>query len=85
MLFTFPVCMHLLVVFWLEHDLLDFRISGLGAVVLGFIFSLFLIYGIADNLPVFSWVLTLNSLIINTIHFSGLHAFTGGYLSEHDS
>ena len=34
--------------------------------------------------PVFSWVLTLNSLIINAIHFSGLHAFSGSFCLEHD-
>jgi hypothetical protein len=39
--------------------------------------KLWLLKGFADNLPVFSWVFTLNSLIINTIHFSGLHAFSG--------
>jgi hypothetical protein len=38
---------------------------------------LFLISGIADYLPVFSWVLGVNSLIINTIHFSGLKAISG--------
>jgi hypothetical protein len=32
---------------------------------------------VAGLLPVFSWVFTLNSLIINTIHFSGLHAIAG--------
>jgi hypothetical protein len=30
-------------------------------------------------LPVVSWVLIDNSLIINTIHFSGLHTFSGGF------
>ena len=30
-------------------------------------------------LPVVSCVLGSKSLIINTIHFSGLHAFAGGY------
>ena len=45
------------------------------------ILRLFLISGIADNFPVFSWVLALKSLIINTIHFSGMHAFSGGELS----
>jgi hypothetical protein len=49
-----------------------------------FILSLFLIPGIADNLPVFSWVLTLNLLIINTIHFSGVHAFSCAFCLEHD-
>jgi len=42
-----------------------------------YIFSLIIISGIADYLPVFSWVLALNSLIINTIHFSGMVAFAG--------
>ncbi len=33
--------------------------------------------------PVFSCVFGVNSLIINAIHFSGLHAFSGGVrLSE---
>ena len=35
--------------------------------------------GIADNFPVFSCVLVDNSLIINTIHFSGMHAISGGF------
>jgi hypothetical protein len=37
------------------------------------------ISGFAGFLPVFSCVLALNSLIINTIHFSGMHAFAGGF------
>ena len=41
------------------------------------ILGLLLISGIADNLPVFSCVLIDKSLIINTIHFSGLQAFSG--------
>jgi hypothetical protein len=32
-------------------------------------------------LPVFSCVLALKSLIINTIHFSGMHAIAGGEVS----
>ena len=30
------------------------------------------------SFPVFSCVFGVNSLIINTIHFSGLHTFSGG-------
>ena len=43
------------------------------------IFCLLLISGFAGYLPVVSWVLVLKSLIINTIHFSGMHAFSGGF------
>ena len=58
MLFTFPVCMQLLVVFCLEHDSWILSFTGCGVlygccdfvVILG----LLLISGIADNLPVFS-------------------------------
>jgi len=43
----------------------------------------FLISGIASCLPVVSCVLAHKSLIINTIHFSGLHACAGWFcLSE---
>ncbi len=45
------------------------------------IWSLCLISGL---FPVFSCVLTLKSLIINTIHFSGMKAFSGGFCLEHD-
>ena len=43
------------------------------------IFCLLFIYFFADYLPVFSCVLWVNSLIINTIHLSGLHAFSRGF------
>ena len=46
-----------------------------------FILSLLFISIFAGYLPVFSWVLALKSLIINTIHFSGMQAFSGGELS----
>ena len=42
---------------------------------LSFIFYLLFISAFAGLLPVFSCALGCNSLIINTIHFSGLHAF----------
>jgi hypothetical protein len=45
-----------------------------------FILSLLFISCFAGYLPVFSWVLMLNSLIINTIHFSGVYAFSGCFL-----
>ena len=48
----------------------------------GFILGLFLISGIADNLPVVSCVLLDNSLIINGIHFSGRQAFAGNFCGE---
>jgi uncharacterized membrane protein len=38
------------------------------------------ISGFADYLPVVSWVLVDNSLIINGIHFCRLHAIAGGFL-----
>ena len=41
------------------------------------IFGLLLISGIAGLLPVVSCVLIDKSLIINTIHFSGMHAIAG--------
>jgi hypothetical protein len=41
------------------------------------IFCLLFISGFAGFLPVFSCVLIDKWLIINTIHFSGLHAFSG--------
>jgi hypothetical protein len=55
-----------------------------------FIFSLLLISvavskmlrlltGFAGLLPVVSWVLMLNSLIINAIHFSGWYALSGWF------
>ena len=45
---------------------------------IGFIFGIFIISGIADNLPVFSCVFGVNSLIINTIHFCRLWVFLSG-------
>ena len=42
-----------------------------------FILSLLFFSCFAGYLPVFSWVLVLKLLIINTIHFSGMHAFAG--------
>jgi len=42
-------------------------------VILGLLF----ISGFAGFLPVVSWVLQCNSLIINTIHFSGMVPFSG--------
>ena len=45
--------------------------------VCSFIFGLLFISGFAGYLPVFSWVLVLKLLIINGIHFSGLHGFAG--------
>ncbi len=77
MLFTFPVCIHFLVVYCLEHDMLDFGIFFMWvAGCYGFfvILGLLLISGL---FPVFSCVLALKSLIINTIHFSGICAFVG--------
>ena len=47
-----------------------------------FILGLLFISGFAGLLPVISCVLALNSLIINTIHFSGLHAFAGSFCVE---
>jgi hypothetical protein len=44
-----------------------------------FILGLLLISGIAGLLPVFSWVLIDNSLIINTIHFCRSYAFAGSF------
>jgi len=41
------------------------------------IFGFLFISGFAGLLPVVSWVLQCNSLIINTIHFSGMMAFSG--------
>jgi hypothetical protein len=46
------------------------------------IFGLLFISGFAGYLPVFSWVLALKSLIINAIHFSGLHVVAGGFLTR---
>ncbi len=42
--------------------------------------------GFAGLFPVFSWVLVLKSLIINTIQFSGLHAILSesGFLGFYD-
>ncbi len=36
----------------------------------------------AGLLPVFSGVMALKSLIINTIHFSGLYAIAGSFCGE---
>ncbi len=40
------------------------------------IFGLLFISGFSGLFPVFSCVFGVNSLIINTIHFSGMHAFS---------
>jgi hypothetical protein len=40
---------------------------------------LWLLIGFAGLLPVVSWVLMLNSLIINAIHFSGWYALSGWF------
>jgi hypothetical protein len=42
-----------------------------------YIFGLLLISSFAGFLPVVSWVLVHNLLIINTIQFSGLYAIAG--------
>ena len=66
--------------FCLEHDSWIIRFTGCGLYgCCGFvvILCLLLIFGIADSLPVVSWVLLLKSLTINTIHFSGMYAFSG--------
>ena len=44
------------------------------------ILGLLLISGFAGLLPVVSWVLGCNSLIINDVHFSGMQAFSGCFL-----
>ncbi len=83
MLFIFPVCMHFQVGFCLNQDLQDFRIYRIrvaGCCGFAFIFSLFFISCFAGLLPVFSWVFGCKSLIINAIHFSGMHAFSGWFL-----
>ena len=60
------------------YDLQDVGCLGVGILLLCvFIYSLCLISGL---FPVISWVLALKSLIINTIHFSGMHAIAGGLL-----
>ena len=46
------------------------------------ILGLFFISSFAGFLPVVSWVLMDNSLIINTIHFSGMEAFSGNFCGE---
>jgi hypothetical protein len=48
---------------------------------IGFILCLLSISGFAGYLPVFLCVLVLKSLIINGIHFSGLHVVAGGFVS----
>ena len=40
---------------------------------------LWLLIGFAGLLPVVSWVLMLNSLIINAVHFSGWYALSGWF------
>ncbi len=45
-----------------------------------FIFGLSFISGIAGLFPVFTYVLVDKLLIINTIHFSGLHCVSGGFM-----
>ncbi len=72
-------------VFFLEHDFWILRFTGCGLYgCCGFvvILGLLLISGVAGLLPVVSWVLIDNSLIINTIYFSGMHAFAGGFCGE---
>ena len=45
----------------------------------GLIFGLLFISGFSGLFPVISCVLAFKSLIINTIHFSGMLAFSGGF------
>ena len=85
MVLIYPVCMHLPVVFCLEHDFWILRFTGCG--LFGWCVFVMCIHiwfcrvrkragaeGQPKRLfsglfPVFSWFFRVNSLIINTIHF----------------